>query len=94
VGDRVTVRNPPAVGHTRLPGYLRGCSGIVERVFEGSYAYFQSTGPDGLGEPMAVYIVRFDPAQVWGATAEPTAGGLYAELYEVYLAPADQEGHQ
>jgi nitrile hydratase subunit beta len=25
VGDSVTVRNPPAAAHTRLPGYLRGC---------------------------------------------------------------------
>ncbi|GAA1202436.1 nitrile hydratase subunit beta [Pseudonocardia alaniniphila] len=94
VGAHVTVRNPPAVAHTRLPGYLRGCGGTVERVFEGSYRYFRSTGPDGLGEPMAVYIVRFDPAQVWGTAAEPTGGRLYAELYETYLAPADQEGQQ
>jgi nitrile hydratase beta subunit len=94
VGDGVTVRNPPAAAHTRLPGYLRGRTGAVERVLEGSYTYFCSTGADGLGEPMAVYVVRFEPVEIWGATAEPGAGGLYAELYEAYLAPIDQEGHQ
>jgi nitrile hydratase len=94
VGDGVTVRNPPAAAHTRLPGYLRGRTGAVERVLEGSYTYFCSTGADGLGEPMAVYVVRFEPVEIWGATAEPGAGALYAELYEAYLAPIDQEGHQ
>jgi nitrile hydratase len=94
VGDRVTVRNPPAAAHTRLPGYVRGCSGVVERVFEGRYTYFCSTGADGLGEPMAVYIVRFDPGELWGAGAEPGAGPVYAELYEAYLMPTEKEEHR
>jgi nitrile hydratase subunit beta len=94
VGDSVLVRNPPASDHTRLPGYLRGHTGTVERVFEGSYAYFWSTGPDGLGEPMPVYVVRFDPADLWGAAAEATAGPLYAELYETYLEPASAPGQE
>lgn len=93
VGDRVVVRNPPAAAHTRLPGYLRGHQGTVERVFEGSYAYFCSTGADGLGEPTAVYIVRFEPGELWGEAAEADPGPLYAELYETYLAPCtDPEG--
>jgi nitrile hydratase subunit beta len=87
VGDAVLVRNPPASDHTRLPGYLRGHVGRVERVFEGNYAYFCSTGVDGLGDPSAVYIVRFEPAELWDAMAEPDAGPLYAELYETYLSP-------
>jgi nitrile hydratase subunit beta len=94
VGDQVVVKNPPASDHTRLPGYLRGHPGTIERVFEGDYAYFCSTGPDGLGEPTSVYIVRFDPAEVWGATAEAGSGPLYAELYETYLAPAPTTGEE
>lgn len=85
MGDAVVVRNPPASDHTRLPGYLRGHRGRIERIFEGNYAYFCSTGPDGLGEPVPVYIVRFEPEEIWGATAEPHAGPLFAELYETYL---------
>jgi nitrile hydratase len=54
VGDTVLVADPPASDHTRLPGYLRGHTGRVERVFEGNYAYFCSTGPDGLGVPVPV----------------------------------------
>jgi nitrile hydratase subunit beta len=85
VGDRVRVGDPPTSEHTRLPGYLRGCSGTVERVFEGNYAYFCSTGADGLGDPVPVYVVRFEPAELWGDTVEPGAGPLFAELYEAYL---------
>jgi nitrile hydratase len=87
VGDQVIVRNPPPEDHTRLPGYLRGRSGTVERVFEGNYAYPCSTGADGLGEPCPVYIVRFDPVHVWGPGAQANAGPLFVELYEVYLSP-------
>jgi nitrile hydratase len=42
VGDRVTVKDVPATDHTRLPGYLRGRTGTVERRFEGNYRYFHS----------------------------------------------------
>jgi nitrile hydratase subunit beta len=88
VGDAVTVTNVPASDHTRLPGFLRGRTGTVERVFEGNYAYFCSTGADGLGPPMPVYAVRFEPADVWGDRAEAGAV-LYGELYEAYLTAAD-----
>ena len=90
VGDRVTVKDVPPTDHTRLPGNLRGRTGTVERVFEGNYGYFCSTGPDGIGEPMPVYIVRFEPTDIWGELAEPGAV-LYGELYQAYLTPATEE---
>lgn len=95
VGDRVRVGNPPPGAHTRLPGYLRGRAGRIERAFEGNYRYACSTGPDGLGEPMPVYLVRFEPREIWGEMAEAGAGALYAELYQAYLsriAPAAAAG--
>jgi nitrile hydratase len=88
VGDRVTVKDVPATDHTRLPGYLRGRTGTVERRFEGNYRYFCSTGPDGIGDPMPVYAVRFEPADIWGELAEPGTA-IYGELYEAYLQPAN-----
>jgi nitrile hydratase beta subunit len=87
VGDRVTVKDVPATDHTRLPGYLRARTGTVDRRFEGQYRYLCSTGPDGIGDPMPVYAVRFEPADIWGALAEPGVA-IYAELYEAYLQPA------
>lgn len=84
-GERVEVRNPPMGDHTRLPGYLRGQVGVVERIFEGNYAYPISTGADGLGVPMPVYLVRFERSELWGKDVEPLAEPLFAELYETYL---------
>lgn len=86
-GETVLVGNPPAGAHTRLPGYLRGHRGTVESVAEGNYTYFCSTGGDGLGDPVPVYIVRFEAAEIWGETTEASPSPLYAELYEPYLLP-------
>jgi nitrile hydratase subunit beta len=90
VGSSVQVTNVPADAHSRLPGYLRGRVGTVERVFEGDYAYFTRTG-DGIGDPMPIYIVEFDPAEIWGPRAEDGPLKLYAELFEAYLAPIEED---
>ncbi|MGE2689890.1 nitrile hydratase subunit beta [Mycolicibacterium pulveris] len=84
VGDRVRITNVPAAAHTRLPGYLRAREGTIERVFEGDYAYFVHTG-DGIGDPMPVYIVAFEPEELFGQRAEDGPLTIYAELFEAYL---------
>ena len=84
VGAQVRIANVPSVEHSRLPGYLRGHVGTVERVFEGDYGYLVHTG-DGIGDPMPIYVVGFDPVELWGERAEPGANTLYAELFEAYL---------
>jgi nitrile hydratase subunit beta len=89
VGDEIRVKDPPRAEHTRLPGHLRGHTGRIERVYEGSYGYFCSTGADGLGDPVPVYVVRFEPDEIWGARAEENAGPFYADLFETYLSPAE-----
>lgn len=90
VGSAVRITNVAADAHSRLPGYLRGRTGTVERVFEGDYAYFTHTG-DGIGDPMPIYIVEFDPTDIWGPRAEAGPEKLYAELFEAYLAPIEEE---
>ncbi|HEY0792533.1 MAG TPA: nitrile hydratase subunit beta [Chthoniobacterales bacterium] len=83
-GDSLTVKDVASVDHTRLPGHLRGKAGVVEKLYPGLYVYFCSTGPDGLGDPMPVYQMRFDPKEIWGDLAEPNST-VYADLYETYL---------
>lgn len=90
LGQRVRITNVPAGAHTRLPGYLRDRTGRVQRIFEGDYGYFVHTG-DGIGDPMPIYIVEFTPEELWGARAEPGANTLYAELFEAYLQPAEED---
>jgi len=84
LGQEVKVKNNLVIDHTRLPGYLREKTGIIDLIYDGNFTYFCSTGPDGLGEPMPVYRVRFDPKEIWGELAESNIA-VYADLFEAYL---------
>jgi nitrile hydratase beta subunit len=88
VGDRVLVADPEAVEHTRLPGFLRNKPGVVELVYPDSYAYFVTTG-DGIGAPMPVYQVAFEPSVMWGDSAYEDNVTVYADLFEAYLLPSN-----
>jgi nitrile hydratase subunit beta len=90
VGETVRIADVPAGEHTRLPGYLRSRCGTVTRIFEGDYGYFVHTG-DGIGDPMPIYIVEFTPDELWGPRAEPGANTVYAELFEAYLQPVEED---
>ncbi|MDX3094981.1 nitrile hydratase subunit beta [Streptomyces sp. ME19-03-3] len=82
VGERVRAKDMSPPGHTRLPGYLRGHTGVVELVQPA--AVLPDTNAHFLGEnPQHVYSVRFDSRDLWGAGAEPFS--VTAELYESYL---------
>ena len=84
-GDQVRVRDPEALDHTRLPGYLRGKAGRVAEVYAGAYCYFVSTGPDGIGAPMPVYRVAFDGDTLWGQGKGESRVAVHADLFEAYL---------
>jgi nitrile hydratase beta subunit len=83
-GEKVYVKNVPTVEHTRLPGYLRDQVGIVDTVYPDLYTYLTNTGPDGVGEAMPVYCVKFDPQTIWKGNTDVKAE-IYADLYEAYL---------
>ena len=83
-GDTVRIKNVPSAEHTRLPGFLREKTGVVETVYDGAYVYLCDTGPDGIGAAMPCYCLRFDPTHLWGAFAEKNFT-IYADLYQHYL---------
>jgi nitrile hydratase subunit beta len=85
-GDRVRARNIHPKAHTRLPRYVRGHAGTVERL-HGAHVF-----PDavvlGRGEdPQWLYTVRFDGRELWGEDAEPDVT-VSVEAFEPYLEPA------
>ena len=85
VGERVRTRNISPPGHTRLPGYLRGHTGVVDLIQPA--AVLPDTNAHFRGEnPQYVYSVRFGSRELWGADAEPFA--VTAELFESYLERA------
>ena len=85
VGDRVRTRAYAVPHHTRLPGYVLGKVGTVERV-HGCHV-FADTHAQGLGEqPQPLYTVVFEGAELWGADAQ--AGlRVSVDAWEPYLQP-------
>jgi nitrile hydratase subunit beta len=88
VGERVRTRNVHPRGHTRLPRYARGRTGVV-RSAHGPFLL-----PDGNAhgsrawEP--VYAVEFGARALWGDEA-PSGDRVCVDLWESYLAPAEGE---
>lgn len=85
-GDRVRARNLNPTGHTRLPRYVKGRVGVIERdhgvhVFPDTNAHFQGENPHHL------YNVRFEARELWGEAASPR-DKVYVDMWESYLEPA------
>jgi len=83
VGDRVRARNIHPVGHTRLPRYARGRTGIIERDhgvydFADTHAHFQGT------KRQHVYSVRFSARELWGEGASPR-DAVHIDMWDDYL---------
>ena len=86
-GDRVVARNLNPAGHTRLPRYVRGKHGVIDRV-HGTFVYPDANAHGGGEQPQPVYCVRFDTRELWGPTA-PARNSLYLDLWEDYLENAE-----
>jgi nitrile hydratase len=85
-GQRVRARNMHPPTHTRLPRYVRGKIGVVERG-HGVFV-FPDTNAHALGEkPQHVYSVRFASRELWGENARPQ-DAVYLDLWDDYLDPA------
>jgi nitrile hydratase beta subunit len=86
IGQRVRTSAHPVPHHTRLPAYVRGKTGVVERL-HGSHV-FADTHAQGLGEqPQPLYTVVFDGVEVWGADAAPGLR-VSVDAWQSYLEPA------
>jgi len=86
VGDSICVLNLNPRGHTRLPRYLRGKRGVIERDY-GVFA-FPDAHAHGQGEkPQHVYSVKFSAKEVWGRE-----GGerdfVVVDVWDDYMVPA------
>ena len=85
-GDKVRAKNINPPTHTRLPRYVRGRVGTVERVI--GYHVFPDSNATGAGEdPQWLYTVRFDGRELWGPEGDPTTK-VSVDAWEPYLEPA------
>ena len=85
VGDAVKVRNINLRGHSRLPRYVRGKVGVIEKLYR--IQDIQDHVPESEQGPQPVYSVRFEAAELWGDAAEGNQS-LYIDMWESYLGPA------
>jgi len=90
VGDRVQVRRLFPPGHLRTPHYIRGQTGVIERVLDAfpnpeACAYGHRDQPN-----QRLYRVRFQQREVWPDYAGPADDTVDVELYQHWLEPAAQ----
>lgn len=85
IGDRVRTRAGHVDHHTRLPAYVSGQIGVVERV-HGAHV-FPDTNARGLGEqPQWLYTVVFDATDLWDDAAPGQR--VSVDAWDSYLEPA------
>ena len=85
VGDRVRVRLDSIAGHMRMPGYVRGKTGVVVGIspaypFPDAHAH----GVEAQDEP--TYDVRFRSEELWPGSAD--AALVHVGVFESYLERA------
>jgi len=82
-GQRVSKRNVHPPGHTRLPRYVRGKSGVV--FLDRGVFLFPDTNAHLRGEkPQHLYSVRFAAREVWGDQAS-RSDFIYLDMWDDYL---------
>jgi nitrile hydratase len=83
VGERVRARNINPDGHTRLPRYARGRSGVVTAL-HGAHVFPDSHAHGNGEDPQPLYTVRFTAGELWGEAAHPR-DSVSLDLWEPYL---------
>jgi len=85
-GDRVRVRSDYVPGHVRMPGYIRGKTGVVvseSPVYPFPDAHAHSI--EAVDEP--TYDVRFRTEDLWPNSAEPAL--VHVGVFQSYLERAE-----
>jgi nitrile hydratase len=85
-GDRVRAKTIHPPTHTRLPRYVRGHLGTIERVL-GCHV-FPDSNATGAGEnPQWLYTVIFDGVELWGEASDSSLT-VSVDAWEPYLEGA------
>jgi nitrile hydratase beta subunit len=89
VGDQVRTRAGRVDHHTRLPAYVAGHVGTIEKI-HGAHV-LPDTNAHGLGEqPEWLYTVVFDASDLWDDAA--SGQRVSVDAWESYLSPAGEAG--
>ena len=87
-GDRVRVLRAAPLGHVRTPWYVRGHSGVIERLC-GAFPNPEELAYARPGVPaQPLYRVRFVQKDVWPDYAGAAADVVEVEIFQHWLEPA------
>jgi nitrile hydratase len=84
-GDRVRVRDDHVPGHVRMPGYIRGKTGLVVGVSP-EYPVPDAHAHGVAAEDEPTYDVRFRSEDLWPNSADPAL--VHVGVFESYLQRA------
>lgn len=86
VGERVRIANRSPVGHYRVPLYLRGRDGVIEKIIDPARidneeeAYGRNAG-----SKLHYYRIAIAMAQLWPGYAGSSRDSLHIEVFETWL---------
>jgi len=87
-GERVRVLKAAPLGHVRTPWYIRGNSGVVERIC-GAFPNPEELAYARTGEPrVPLYRVRFIQKQIWPDYTGRDDDVVEIEIFEHWLEPS------
>jgi len=85
-GESVRVSDREPIGHYRVPRYLRGKVGTVERAIQPTAVDNEEEGYGrDAGSRLHYYRVAFAMKDVWPGYAGPAGDGLHIEVFESWL---------
>jgi nitrile hydratase subunit beta len=86
VGDRVRVLARSPIGHYRVPTYVRGRTGAIQRIIEPAQLDNEREG-FGLnaGSKLRYFRTAFFLLELWPNYQGPSNDTLFIEIYETWL---------
>jgi nitrile hydratase len=85
-GDGIRIRERKPVGHYRVPTYLRGKKGVVERVIEPTAVDNEEEGfGRNAGSRRHYYRIALPMTEIWPDYVGSPNDGLHIEVFETWL---------
>jgi len=89
VGERVRVLRKRTIGHSRVPAYVRGAIGRVERTLREFLIPEDDAFGRRDGRRRTLYRVRFATSALWPESRTPAGDEVQIEIYEHWLERAE-----